>query len=255
MFARLGVRQVSRNFGNGGLGTVHNGIAAASVYGPDVDVLMWDSSMTEKESHSQDLFHRQALLGGSKVPVLWTLAGNVAKELYLNADADVGYPGEGKVGVPTAQSYEEIQAMPWAAQYVNCNGELKQICRKNEYNGTCWIERDDFTPVTTQKNEPGGRASWHPGNRKHQVRGRVLAFTFLQALREVLEEWKETEGYEVPDEKWHVTAHYENIRTKVKKLGPEVGSCHKEYENRGMAFICKYPMKVRTEMARFRTYR
>jgi hypothetical protein len=68
VFARLGVRHEARNFGNGGLGTVHNGIAAASLYGPDIDVLMWDSGMTEGPEGA-DLAARQALLGGIKVPV------------------------------------------------------------------------------------------------------------------------------------------------------------------------------------------
>jgi hypothetical protein len=36
VFARLGVRHQARNFGNGGLGTVQNGMGSGSVYGPDV---------------------------------------------------------------------------------------------------------------------------------------------------------------------------------------------------------------------------
>jgi hypothetical protein len=43
IFARLGVKHQSRNFGNGGLGTQQNAIAGGSIYGPDVDLLMWDS--------------------------------------------------------------------------------------------------------------------------------------------------------------------------------------------------------------------
>jgi hypothetical protein len=43
IFARLGVKHQSRNFGNGGLGTQQNAIAGGSLYGPDVDLLMWDS--------------------------------------------------------------------------------------------------------------------------------------------------------------------------------------------------------------------
>lgn len=54
VFARLGVRHQARNFGNGGMGTLHNGLGASSIYGPDVDFLMWDSSMTEKESEAGD---------------------------------------------------------------------------------------------------------------------------------------------------------------------------------------------------------
>jgi hypothetical protein len=60
IFARLGVLHQSRNFGNGGLGTAHNGIAAGSTYGPDVDLLMWDSGMTEgRDAHVLDMFARQ----------------------------------------------------------------------------------------------------------------------------------------------------------------------------------------------------
>jgi hypothetical protein len=207
---------------------------------------MWDSGMTEKDNKAKDLFARQALLGGTKVPVLWSLATGVSKALYLAADADIGMPGEGRYGIPKGGSYEEINKMPWAAQYVSCTSEFSSICRQNEYNGTCWIDRDDYTPTTKQQKEPGGRAKWHPGNRKHQVRGRVLAFTFLQALKEVLEVWNGAEGYELPDDAWHVTAHYKNIRTKVAALGPEVGWCS-EYETKGLGFLCNYPMQVRTE--------
>jgi hypothetical protein len=44
VFARLGVRHEGKNFANGGLGTIQHGIGASSVYGPAVDMLMWDSS-------------------------------------------------------------------------------------------------------------------------------------------------------------------------------------------------------------------
>jgi hypothetical protein len=43
VFARLGVRHEAKNFANGGLGTIQHGLAAASVYGPAIDMLWWDS--------------------------------------------------------------------------------------------------------------------------------------------------------------------------------------------------------------------
>jgi hypothetical protein len=43
VFARLGVRHESKNFANGGLGTIQHGLAAASIYGPAIDMLWWDS--------------------------------------------------------------------------------------------------------------------------------------------------------------------------------------------------------------------
>ena len=46
VFARLGVRHASKNFANGGLGTIQHGLAASSVYGPSIDMLVWDSGKT-----------------------------------------------------------------------------------------------------------------------------------------------------------------------------------------------------------------
>jgi hypothetical protein len=245
VFSRLGVRHQARNFGNGGLGTIHNGLGAGSIYGPDVDFLMWDSSMTEKEGQALDTFARQGLLGGIKVPVLWSLFPKILTPLNVHADADVGANGFGHFGVPVAETLDEVAKMPWASQYVRCKGEIVALCRENEYAGRCWIDRDDAVPPTPQKAEPGGRAGWHPGNRKHQVTGRVLAFTILQALKEALITWNEAEGYELADDDWHVTAYYDNIRNKVAALGPEIGDCNK-YAEHDIEFVCNYPMKVRT---------
>ena len=242
------MKHQARNFGNGGLGTIHNAAAAGSIYGPDVDMLMWDSGMTEKSIAYKHLFHIQGLIGGFKVPILWSMEENSLKFLHEETGADVGHPGFAEFGIDKASSLEEIEKMPWAMQYVRCDSELKGVCRANEYMGTCWIERDDYTPQTEQNEEPGGRASWHPGNRIHQVRGRVLAFTILQALKEALVMWNEADGYALPDEAWHVTAHYEAIRAKVLSLTERTDLDErlkdKPLEKRELEILLKYPLKV-----------
>jgi hypothetical protein len=248
----MGVRHHSRNFGNGGLGTLHNGIAASNIYGPDVDALLWDSGMTELEASAPDAMARQAMLGGMKVPALWTLHPETATYLHLAGGADTGLVGTGYFGVDKGMTLQEIKQMPWAMQYVNCDNELHDICRSNEYQGQCWVDRDDFTPTTRQNDEPGGRARWHPGNRIHQVQGRVLAFTFLQALKDALTLWHEAEGYELADDTWHVTERYESIRSKLSSQGQSFGNCHK-YDTLGIGFICDKPMKVRISLGIFQT--
>jgi hypothetical protein len=161
VFARLGVRHQSRNFGNGGLGTAHNGIAAGSIFGPDVDVLMWDAGMTEgQDKRATDLTHRQALLSGTKVPFLFTHAAEVARFFHQKAGVHVGSPGTAKSGLIRGQNnLTKINTeVPWALRYMNCDNEISSVCKKYEYDGVCWIDRPDFTPTTTQSKYPGGRA-------------------------------------------------------------------------------------------------
>ena len=250
VFARLGVKHQARNFGNGGLGTIHNALGAGSVYGPDVDMLMWDSSMTEGDLKDIDVFGRQAILGGLKVPVLWNLKPDILKIYHIKAEIDVGHTGSGKVGIPKQESVADIEKAPWAAKYLFCGGEIQSsICRPNEYNGTCWIERPDYTPATKQNPEPGGRAGWHPGNRYHQLTGRVLAFTILSALYEVLVEWSEVDGYVVPDDAWHVTSYYEKLRANIRALSSQESGCGQKFnQDTNLALVCDQPIKVSLPM-------
>jgi hypothetical protein len=72
ILARLGITHKSHNFGMGGLGTIQNALGAQSLYGDAIDILMWDSSMTEGDGPSRDLFARAGILAGTdKVPILW----------------------------------------------------------------------------------------------------------------------------------------------------------------------------------------
>ena len=59
VFARLGVKLITRNVGQGGLGTIQAGMGSGSIYGDEVDILMWDSGKlceTLLEEHFFKLF-------------------------------------------------------------------------------------------------------------------------------------------------------------------------------------------------------
>ncbi len=43
IFARLGVKLITRNVAMGGLGTLQHAMGSASIYGDEVDLLLWDS--------------------------------------------------------------------------------------------------------------------------------------------------------------------------------------------------------------------
>ena len=194
---------------------MQSGLGIGSLYGPDIDMLLWDSGMTEKsDGKAHAIFPTQGVLGPpGKVPFLIARGG----ELEKNCDADFGNLGSGHAGIPTQETVEAAQKLPFAAAYLpsKCSKELHQICRSNEYRGKCWIDRDDVTEPPNQKKEPGGRAGWHPGDRVHQLKGRVIAMMILQALEAALTTWNEAPEYILEDSVWHVTNYYQNIKAKV----------------------------------------
>jgi hypothetical protein len=121
---------------------------------------MWDSGMTEKEKGFHDIMHRQVLLSGLKVPVLWTEAVDAATFFHNVMGIPVGSPGSGKAGIIKGQSnLTQVQnEIPFAVQYMDCSITIKAVCKEHEYDGTCWIDRPDFKPSQKQNEFPGGRA-------------------------------------------------------------------------------------------------
>jgi hypothetical protein len=194
VLARLGVQLITRNMAQGGLGTLHNALGMGSIYGNDIDLLLWDSGMTERADSHIDLFMRQAILSGEKVPVLWGGSFGVSHDLYNAVDADVGDVGNGHDGIPEVVSPAQATTIPYAARFIKCAAEQQELC-KNEpkYCTVCWIDRDDVprSSFDNIKDRPGGQVSWHPGWRDHQLKGRVLAFTILEALQEAVQQWSE----------------------------------------------------------------
>jgi len=250
IFARLGVKLITRNVGQGGLGTIQAGMGSGSIYGDEVDILLWDSGMTESASEHIDIFYRQALLAGNRVPVLWGGPFNLLKMLHEEADVDVGEWGTAMDGIPEVESVEQAKDLPWAARYLKCKTEVEDICKEEpRFCSKCWIDREDnIVPEAEQRDSPRGQVKWHPGWRPHQLMGRNLAFGILEALQAAINIWTEgvMGGPPLEDDYWHVTDYYENIRNKVKNLDESLGSC---YELSGIlpTRLCNTPMKAKTQ--------
>jgi hypothetical protein len=189
----LGVELVTRNMAQGGLGTLQAGIGSGSIYGDDVDLLLWDSGMTEGDPAHVDIFYRQALLGGNRVPVLWGGPFELLKMLHEEADVDVGQWGLATDGLIEVESAEQANDVPWAARYMKCKPEVQDLCQAEpRFCATCWIDRDDgVKPDAKQLDRPQGQVKWHPGWRSHQLTGRNLAFAVLEALQSAVNIWNE----------------------------------------------------------------
>jgi hypothetical protein len=174
VLARLGVAMEARNMAQGGLGTVQSALASKSIYGPDIDLLVWDSGMTEPNGAHVDLFARQGLIRPTtvstsplsssvdnnddnttktrkntktkqyhcKVPILWNLQPwSILTELHDQAFVDVGGMFSGSRGIGRATTLEDIDQMPYAMRYMKCEPALDNAyCKAMEYNSTCWIQ-------------------------------------------------------------------------------------------------------------------
>lgn len=250
IFARLGVKLITRNISQGGLGTIQGGMGSGSIYGDEVDILMWDSGMTEPDPAHVDIFYRQGLLGGNRVPVLWGGPFELLKMLHEEADVDVGEWGTAMDGITEVESLNQAKDIPWAARFLKCKDEVESLCKEEpRFCAKCWINREDgISPERKQRNKPRGQVKWHPGWRPHQLMGRNLAFAILEALRAAINIWTENVmgGPPLDDSFWHVSKYYDDIRRKVKNLDKSLGKC---YNNAGFlpTRLCNTPMKARTQ--------
>lgn len=207
--------------------------------------------MTEVETEVMDLFMRQGILSGQKVPFLWInqdfgrfFKAEIYNYLGQECDADVGVFGTGMRGITHITAVEEANKMPWAAQYLSCDSSIIHDCKEHEYMSTCWIDRADATPIAKQNEYVGGRAGWHPGNRFHQLQGRVFAFIILSAMDKAFDIWIQSDGYALDDSEWHVNDYYSNIRSKLLSLNHTTPCLEaKTFPTRA----CDVPVRGRTE--------
>lgn len=150
--------------------------------------------MTENNNPEHiDIFYRQALLAGNRVPVIWGGPFELLKMLHEEADVDVGVWGQATDGIMEVESDEQAKEIPWAARYMKCKDDMQDLCNNEpRFCSTCWIDRDDgINPEAKQLDKPRGQVKWHPGWRSHQLTGRNIAFALLEALQAAINIWNE----------------------------------------------------------------
>lgn len=141
------------------------------------------------------------MIGGNRVPVVWGGNFELLRMLHEEADADVGEFGTGMDGIPETTSVEQAETLPYAARYLKCSDDAVSVCKEQpRYCATCWIERKDkVEPEAKQLPKPKGQVAWHPGWRAHQLQGRVLAFSVLEALQLAIQQFSDgTMGKKLP---------------------------------------------------------
>ena len=259
VLARLGVQLVTRNLSSRYAGSVPAGLGKLWGTDTNVDLLIWDQGETERSRREKDLFLRQALLSGKeKIPVVWMGGSESDWELlrlyHEQADVDVGRFGTALYGIPVVTGDDMVNTIPHAARYLHCDPKALGVCRQapDEYCATCWIDRPDIAdPKTLFPNitdtVPNQR-NWNPGWRAHQLTGRLLAYSVLDALQDALQTFTAGTGGGPPldEEDWHMSAYYENMRSKLANMKPIESGCE-DWENVFPARLCTTALQGATQ--------
>lgn len=113
--------------------------------------------------------------------------------MHEEADVDVGEFGLGTDGVQLTESEKQGKRLPWAIQFLQCDPAHVDVCKAHDdYCAKCWIPRKDgIEPEAEQNEDYGGQVSWHPGWRTHQLTGRVIAFSILEALQSAIQQFSD----------------------------------------------------------------
>jgi hypothetical protein len=150
---------------------------------------MENLGMTEGDQADIDLFLRQGLLSGNRVPVVWGGTFETLKYLHEKADADVGYHGLGMDAIPETTSHAQSLTLPFAVRYLKCSNDASDLCNNHRFCAKCWINRTDVSKdkFLSILPTPPSQVKWHPGWRYHQLKGRVLALSLLDALQAAIQ--------------------------------------------------------------------
>jgi hypothetical protein len=244
VFDKLGMRLVSRNMGMGGVGTLQFSFAGGDMYG-EADILEWDSGMTEK-GPPVDMFNKQAILSGERVPVIIT-------DIHMDVNEETGglaYMGQymNDKSIFPQTTLENVNTIPYAAQWFDE--------KHDKYNAICWEPRNDFQPPTKQNASPGSQVGWHPGNRHHTWQGRKLALIVLHALTIALDSWEtviQDEGCPLPESYWHVGMRYKAIREKLRThiTTPKLNDANEDVRSNCEKMLPWLPRVCRVQMHGF----
>ena len=115
----------------------------------------------------------------------------------MKLSVDVMQHGSGMYGIPITFNEDQVETLPWATRYMQCPKEDRDLCdrQENRFRTKCWVDRDDVTPPTKQREHSPSQVKWHPGFRVHQLKGRVMAVTILDALHDAIATWSDITIY------------------------------------------------------------
>ena len=259
VLARFGVKLVTRNLSHRHIGSLPVALGKAWGDEQDVDLVIWDEGHFESTRREKDIFIRQVLLSGrEKVPMLWMGGDETDWELlrmyHEFANIDVGRFGTALYGIPLTTGSDTVQNLPHVVQYLHCDSQSMGVCRQapDEYCASCWIDRPDIPDPKTlfpnMTDQVPSQRNWHPGWRQHQLTGRLLAYTLLDALQDAVQTFSTGTmgGPPLEASEWHVGEYYTEMREKLATLDPAQTGCS-DWGDKLPARVCTVPLRGATQ--------
>ena len=239
-------------------GTIQFSLGQAELLG-EKDILIWDSSMTESNGIGLiDMFNKQALMNGERVPILFTSQTvNLMNE--TNGSLWHGNTMNDKTMLPLT-TVEDQNNLPLATRYLNCDVGSRDLCSERsydiKYDSHCWVPRSDYKPILQPDDSVRGKASWHPGFRYHQFESRKLALTVLEGFRGAFQLWEKgirEKGFPLQESYWHIGSSYQHVQNNLKsKLNSDRknnSQCEDHFKTFGLERVCRLVMHGMSEFA------
>ncbi len=215
--------------------------------------------MTEKGPADIEMFMRQGIIKGERVPVIF----NMFPQNIVNETEGKAWVGDQMYGLEVlaeTTSLEQAETLPYAVRYQRC-AEGVSLCggssMTEKFNAVCWVPRKDLPKVSGRMvtNVPRGQASWHPGWRWHQFDSRKAVLVFLKAFNRAFDIWEEgikKDGFPLKESYWHVGEIYKDIQdtllTYINGEGKGKSKCEEKFEEHGLDKMCRTRMRAMTAM-------
>lgn len=185
VLASADIELVTQNLAHD-LGTLPSAFGFADLYG-DPDIILWEGDTTDVAA--LDLFLRQALLSGNKVPFLFLNQVKWGESIFekLHAYTDVYFMGSATNKLDECTSCD-CKNLPWAGRFLKCKGGCEDVCAEHKWRSNCWVDRPDVTPRVKQEEHPV-RDDSLPGFRNHQLSARLMTMIVLRCLRRAASSW------------------------------------------------------------------
>lgn len=207
-FRTVGINFVAKNYAMGGyVSAPELALCMESIYGSDIDVLMWDFGLQEADDRV-GLWGSRAAVHPTK-PILFAME-TVDSPVWTNQFLQMEANGMGTILMDHKKGMSEIRHrvddsttgeggkphIPSTLRNYRCNGSVEGVisCNNDPMRfGRCYMDTDDAKPCIEAKfktkkkcMDAKHQSSWHPGWKEHYLRGRLLGVYLVDALEEAL---------------------------------------------------------------------